>query len=1068
MKRHLLTIALLALTAMAGLAQTVEQADSLHQRGRELVNEGKIAEGRECTRQAMEMRKTLLGEVSEDYITSLNNYAYSFGMEQNWQKAVELQEQVMALCGKLKAPHKNIGMYTTNMGRYYYLNGDKTKAAQMWEKALPLVEKHGEVYEFLLNSLGFLYSEAGDQQNAVRIMALTEEHNQHELEKPCDEPKCMLERAQYYGAMGNQAKAKECYQAVVDMPMDDEMKVTVFETYAKFLAMMVRDRLTGAEFQRKAAMLRKSVNGEDADYAKSIYYAGLYYTSGMAKDGCQKALPCFDSAMQVFERMNDAEMVAKCQQKKGNAFWGLKEHGKAKECYLEALAYYEANDRESDEYPKMIERVAAMEKFNKEYEASIDHYQQAMQLFEQRGMMEEYGDAENGLKMCYAYAGKDMDESSDGRNEGRVSAARMKELDRIIAEELDALELTRLYLGKMMQARSLATIAGCYAMKEDYGNAVEYYLQYMQVVREGVREEFRFESETERMHTWSEEASTMAEIEGLLADLPDSLSRYRGDLASLVYDAELLSKGILLNSSIEFEKLLNSKNDARLSDIYRQTKANRNEIERLRQEASTEEEMERILTLTQENQRLQNQLNKGFHEMEDFTRYLSYSWQDVRDRLEDGDLSIEFASVNPGFGESDSHMVALLLTKEMKQPTAVVLWNDDDLAGCDDAELTAQLMNAAITGGDVKAVLQAAREKYRQTAAVSLKPERMLYLDLLQHKADTTHGVFTPLFLPLVKYRDLLQQDSVVFVEPDAGEIVWGRLAPYLQGRKRIFFSADGILNNIGIEYLPYNGRPLSEQFEVYRLSSTKELCYAHEHPKPTKAVLFGDINYTEGPRQDTAPHDRAAKRESGGEEVLADLPNTRREVEDIVAILKNKGVSDAVRYRDVEASRQTFLGLTDSKVNILHIATHGLYKDVRRQTDAESMQNSLLAFAGAGLDDKGFVSAADIAAMNLRQCDLAVLSACETGLGKLGGDGVFGLQRGFKNAGVHTLLMSLKNVPDDSTADLMIAFYRHLMEGATKREALTRAQQDIRGRGYTDPQHWASFILLDGLDNSR
>lgn len=101
---------------------------------------------------------------------------------------------------------------------------------------------------------------------------------------------------------------------------------------------------------------------------------------------------------------------------------------------------------------------------------------------------------------------------------------------------------------------------------------------------------------------------------------------------------------------------------------------------------------------------------------------------------------------------------------------------------------------------------------------------------------------------------------------------------------------------------------------------------------------------------------------------------------------------------------------------------------------------------------------------MNLRQCDLAVLSACETGLGKLGGDGVFGLQRGFKNAGVHTLLVSLKNVYDDSTADLMISFYKHLMSGSTKREALVKVQQDIRNMGYVDPKYWATFILLDAF----
>jgi len=207
------------------------------------------------------------------------------------------------------------------------------------------------------------------------------------------------------------------------------------------------------------------------------------------------------------------------------------------------------------------------------------------------------------------------------------------------------------------------------------------------------------------------------------------------------------------------------------------------------------------------------------------------------------------------------------------------------------------------------------------------------------------------------------------------------------------------------------------------------------------------------------------ALRGSGDVEGFADLSNTLREVNEIQSILKSKGIRDAERFRDSDASKSAFMGLTDTKVNLLHIATHGAYRDVKKSTDAESMQNSLLAFAGANLDDNGIVTAADIATMNLRQCDLAVLSACETGLGKLGSDGVFGLQRGFKNAGVRTLLMSLKNVPDGPTADLMIMFYRHLMDGSTKREALIKAQQDIRKKGFNDPKYWATFILLDAID---
>ncbi len=991
MKNRLILL-LFSFVALLSYAQTKQQADSLHQQGRAYLNEGKIAEGRECTRQAMEMRKALLGEVSEDYITSLNNYALTFSMEENYAKAVELQEQVLSLCGRLKQPHKNIGMFTTNMGRYYYLNGDKRNAAKMWEQALPMVEKFSEIYEFLLNSLGSIYSDADDQQGLSRILALMEEHNEHELTKPCDEPKCMLDRALYYSSAGNQAKANECFHNVMDMPMDDEMRIKVFESYAHYKAMTERDRLTGAEYQFQAAMLRKNTKGEDAEYAKSIFNAGLFYSFAMTDDSFRKAITCYDQAHDVFEKLNNAPMIAKCQQMKGNAFSGLKDYEKAKECYARALVYYETNDKESRDYPKMIERVAAMEKFNKEYDASITHYRQAMQLYEQRGMMEEYANAENGLKMCYAYAGRSMSEATDNRNQDAIKAAEREKLDKLINDEKSNLELTRTYLGKLMYARSLGTIAGCYFLKEEYGDAVDYYRQYVHAIREAVREEFRMESETERMHTWQEEMSNISQLQELLVTLPDTLLQYKNDLTSIVYDAELLSKGILLNSSIEFEKLLNDKNDQRLLEIYQKTKSNRNEIERLRMEGNSESDLEKILKLTQENQRLQIQLNKDVQEMEDFTQYISYDWKDVQNGLKDSDVSIEFVSVNLSFGKTDSHMVALLLTKNMSHPEAVVLWAEDGL-----------------------------------------------------------------------KQNALLAQDSNMFVKPEAGKIVWGRLAPYLQGKKRIFFSADGILNNIGIEYLLFDGKPISEQFEVYRLSSTKELCYQHRSVKLEKAVLFGDINYNQDATQSIDTQRSLASLRGAGEIAsFAELKNTRREVDDIHSILINSGMRDVPQLCDTEASKSAFMSLTDSRVNVLHVATHGMYKDVKQSTDAESMQNSMLVFAGANLDDNSFVTAADIASMNLRQCDLAVLSACETGLGKLGGDGVFGLQRGFKNAGVHTLLMSLKKVYDASTADLMISFYRHLMSGATKREALVKAQQDIRSKGYNDPKYWAVFILLD------
>ena len=98
---------------------------------------------------------------------------------------------------------------------------------------------------------------------------------------------------------------------------------------------------------------------------------------------------------------------------------------------------------------------------------------------------------------------------------------------------------------------------------------------------------------------------------------------------------------------------------------------------------------------------------------------------------------------------------------------------------------------------------------------------------------------------------------------------------------------------------------------------------------------------------------------------------------------------------------------------------------------------------------------------------DLVTLSACETGLGEVSGEGVFGLQRGFKKAGVQSILMSLWKVDDEATCKLMTEFYGNwIAKKMTKHDALEAAKKVVREtKGWENPKYWAAFILLDGLD---
>ena len=119
---------------------------------------------------------------------------------------------------------------------------------------------------------------------------------------------------------------------------------------------------------------------------------------------------------------------------------------------------------------------------------------------------------------------------------------------------------------------------------------------------------------------------------------------------------------------------------------------------------------------------------------------------------------------------------------------------------------------------------------------------------------------------------------------------------------------------------------------------------------------------------------------------------------------------------------------------------------------------------AGENIDDNydGIVTAYELSGMNLQGTDLVVLSACETGVGEIqNGEGVFGLRRSFQLAGAETVVMSLWQVADNSTAKLMVDFYEGLDEGKNKVQALRSAALALRSQpGYEHPYYWGAFIL--------
>lgn len=343
----------------------------------------------------------------------------------------------------------------------------------------------------------------------------------------------------------------------------------------------------------------------------------------------------------------------------------------------------------------------------------------------------------------------------------------------------------------------------------------------------------------------------------------------------------------------------------------------------------------------------------------------------------------------------------------------------------------------------------------------------------------------------------------------EAYELIWGLIQPYLQNVNGVYFSPVGALNLLPIEYLQdRNKEVFNEKFSVFRLSTTRELAYKDTQFKIEDIILFGGINYelSEDKCEEKELLARSLIMESNtqSENVLNEmnsnnvragikyLPATLDEIHNISDIFNGANLSSKVIEGDY-ATETSLKQLSGAKHNILHIATHGFslphksrtrlgrilsQNDYRSTFEEQSMGRSGLMFAGVintlnSVDkstscyDDGILTGREISRLDLKDIEIVVLSACQSGLGEVGSEGVAGLQRGFKLAGVKTLVMSLWEVSDEATSILMTKFYEYLVQGLDASESMKKAQMFLRNvdnNKYDNPEYWAAFIILDSI----
>ncbi len=317
------------------------------------------------------------------------------------------------------------------------------------------------------------------------------------------------------------------------------------------------------------------------------------------------------------------------------------------------------------------------------------------------------------------------------------------------------------------------------------------------------------------------------------------------------------------------------------------------------------------------------------------------------------------------------------------------------------------------------------------------------------------------------------------FTDDLSYDVYWKPIKEQLVDPARIFFSADGVYQQISLNTLknPATKKYLLEESDIRLVANTKDIL---QQPKTITSTTASIFSYPDYGVKTIATH--STERIPGFPD-LKELPGTKIESDSIKKIMLTQKWK-VKEYLQKEATEDSIKKINSPRV--LHIATHGFFlKDVKDSSEnvlgmqsGIAKQNPLLRsgviLAGAAAiardtlssntKEDGILTAYEAVGLNLSNTDLVVLSACETGLGEmLNGQGVYGLQRAFLVAGARSVIMSLWVIDDFATQELMTNFYREWLKDPTaenKHKAFRTAQLLLKEK-FGSPYYWGGFVIV-------
>ncbi len=502
---------------------------------------------------------------------------------------------------------------------------------------------------------------------------------------------------------------------------------------------------------------------------------------------------------------------------------------------------------------------------------------------------------------------------------------------------------------------------------------------------------------------------------------------------SALYDLQLSCKAVLMQASQKMKNRILTSGDTALIRKYWEWNNLKQQIMKANDlsEAERQEKGIQIDQLANQSEELEKALSLKSEAFASLTDKKRLSWQDIQKTLKKGEAAVEMVKINK-FGVQKIMIDTSDVTKAPNFPKYPFY------------DLTDTVYYAALI----------VKKNSKEPEIVLLKNGNELEDKFFKYQNNA------------IQYT---QEDLVSYDQ------FWLPIAQKLKGIKKVYFSPDGVYNQISLNTLqnPKTKKFVLDEIELHLVTNTKDiLAFGNSENKTLKAELLGYPLYNLQ-KQDA---DNARMRE-----VLADstrafanfqqvslLPGTKKEVEDIFQILSQKKYSLEI-LTEQNATEENIKKVKNPK--ILHLSTHGFFIDSKEKNEkVNPMLRSGLLLTGVSDytraevkpdTEDGILTALEAANLDLDETDLVVLSACETGLGDVkAGEGVYGLQRAFKVAGAKSIVMSMWKVDDAVTQKLMTTFYQKFAESNKARQAFKEAQAIIK-KQHPEPYYWGAFVMV-------